>query len=294
MNTERYRTARNNLYLNLVRSVIRTMVPFLGQPVTPESTKRLSRATRGFVTTSRKMAQDIAYRDYLEFINREDPRPKLELHRFTEELWDAATEKAIEERESFTPDVAEQLALSADYWARDAEWGQRVDVAKNDDRIERVARVDFRPPTCPFCTMLNSRGAVYLSAESGARTLHTGDTCTLIFVAVGDEDYPGKESTDIALDRYKKAVEKLGEEGLPANTSNVLKALKEQEPDLPMGVIRRTAETASKEASDNAVRDAKSKLAALEKMNPRSSSARATRDEAIARYQKTLEVLETD
>lgn len=291
MNTERYRTARDNLYLNLVRSVIRAMVPYLGKPVTPESTRAVAQATRGFVLNSRAMAQDIAYRDYLDFVNRVDPVAKLELHRFSDDLWDNAIEKAIDERETFSTDVAEQIALSADYWTRDAEWGQRVDVAKKDERVERVARVDFKPPTCPFCTMLNSRGAVYLSAETAARTLHTGDTCSLVFVAQGEDDYPGKASTDIAKERYERAAQSLGAD---ANTSNILKALAEQEPDRPVGIIKRTAEKASKEASNTAVRDAKTRLAALRNTNPRSATARAARDDAIADYEKILEVLETN
>ncbi len=286
MNDEKLRTARTNLYLRMASRLIRAMAPFLGTTADP---KKLARASRPFVTAAREQARDIAYRDYLKFVDNQDPVPKMELNRFTDELWDGSVEKVLEDAEFFGADQVEDLAMKADFWARDAEWGQRVDVAKKDPRIEKVARVDFKPPTCPFCTMLNSRGAAYLSMDSAARTLHDGDTCSLVWVAPGQKDYPGSESSVEAKRRYDEAVKKLGP---AANTTTILKELSAQNPDRPMGSVKKNARNEAKDVSASKITEAKARISTLEKLNPKSDSAIKYRDEQLARNRDILKALE--
>lgn len=285
MNDEKLLQARDTLYSRMASRLIKALVPFLGSK--PDRAGIL-RVSRPFVIAARQSAQNIAYQDYLKFIGNQDPVPKMEQNRFTDELWSGSVEKAIGEAEIFGSDEVEQLTLSADYWARDAEWGQRVDSVKKDRRIEKVARVDFEPPTCPFCTLLNSRGAVYLSAESAMRTLHTGDTCTCIFVAPGETNYPGAANTQLAKDRYDKAVKSLG---TAANTTTILKALGEQDPNRPTGRVKKHVQDTVTESVAGKVSQAKARIAVLEKLNPKSDSARKYRDEQLARNKDILSAL---
>lgn len=286
MNDEKLRNARTNLYLRMASRLIKAMSPFLGSRPDP---KAIARQSRPFVVAARQQARDLAYRDYLQFVENKDPVPKMELNRFTDDLWDSSIESVIEDVDVFGSDEIEELAMKADYWTRDAEWGQRVDVAKKDSRIEKVARVDFKPPTCPFCTLLNSRGADYLSMDSAARTLHEGDTCSLIWVAKGDTTYPGHEQTAEAKRRYQAAKDKLGSS---ANTTTILKELAAQDPDRPEGSIKKNVRENARKVTSSKITEAKARLAALEKLNPKSESARKYRDDQITRNQDILKALE--
>lgn len=286
MNDEKLRQARTNLYLRMAERLIGAVTPFLGTNADP---KALAKVTRPYVLAARKQAQNLAYRDYLLFIENEDPVPKMEQNRFTDELWEGSVGKALLDVNVFGVDQAEELALSADYWARDAEWGQRVDVTKKDDRIGKLARVDFIPPTCPFCTMLNSRGPVYLSAESAMRTLHTGDTCTCVFVGKDQTDYPGIESTKLAKDRYDKVVKSLG---TSANTTTILKALAEQEPNRPEGSVKVNARNAATKVAASKLAKTKAQIATLERVNPKSDSAIKYRDAKLSQAREVLRALE--
>ena len=266
--------------------LVKAMVPFIGSKPDP---KVVARLTRPFVVATRQQAQDLAYRDYLVFIQNKNPVPKMEQNRFTDELWEASVGKVTDEVEVLDVDHVQELAMKADYWARDAEWGQRVDVAKKDSRIDKVARVDFKPPTCPFCTLLNSRGASYLSMDTAARTLHDGDTCSLIWVKKGQTDYPGHETSAEAKRKYDKAVESLGS---AANTTTILKALAEQDPNRPTGSVKANIEKSIKTDTAAQLKAVSARISTLEKLDPKSDSARKYRDEQLARNRDILKSLE--
>jgi hypothetical protein len=219
--------------------MVRSLVSFVGFPIDPRTLGVVSRSTKRIVDTARTRGRDLAWRDYALVVGS-DPIDRLELNRFTEELWDASLAKATEDYETWTEDVIQEVALKADYWARDAVWGQRVDAAKKDPRVGRVARVDWNPPACPFCTLLNSRGPVYVSESTAMRTLHTGDECDLVFVPAGTEDdYPGKGSTDQSKSAYKDAVK-----AVPTGSPDQIMAeLKKQQPDRAIGRIKSNIQT---------------------------------------------------
>jgi hypothetical protein len=276
--------ARDSAYVNMARAVIGAIARIFGQPVTPVSIEAARAATQPIIVTTREVVRDLVYRDYLQVIDNSDPVEPLELNRFTDELWQSSIEKAVEGHDLFDTASIEQIGLSADYWSRDAEWGQAVSVAQQDPRVGRIARVDPIPPTCPLCTLMNSRGPVYVSAESFARTLHTGDTCEPVFVLPGATDYPGKEHTDIALARYEKAVK-----AAPNGSADaILQALKEQEPDRPPGRVRRLVTAEVDAVRSDQLSDTRNRISRLERLNPTTDRARRFRDEQLSQNRKLL------
>lgn len=289
MNNRALRRAQERMYANLVTQVIKALIPFYGAQLTTTAVSAMVKATYPMVTGARTLAQNNAYRDYVQMIGS-DPVPKMELGRFTDKAWAGTINRLAEGEEVMNEELATDIGTSSDQWARDAEWGQRYDVAKKDPRITRVARVDFEPPTCPFCTLLNSRGAVYLSGDTAAQTLHVGDTCELIWVVAGSTDYPGIEHTREAEARYKDAVKAAPNSG----TSAILKALNEQHPDRPTGRVKANAEKAAQTGTPNAIKDAQARVATLEKMNPSSASAKTYRDAQLTRNRDILKALETE
>lgn len=294
MNDEKLRKARDSLYLRTVSRAVGLLGPFIGLPITPDLVKAIARKTFPVVKNGRTNAQMLAYRDYLKFVDNESPEPKLELNRFSEELWENSVSGHTGEGGVFSTQMAEDVGMSVDYWSKDAEWGQRLDSAKRDKRIWRIARVDFEPPSCPWCTLQNSRGAVFISAESYARTLHNGDTCTMVWVRKGDETYPGKEHTEEAEERYKAAVKSVNDAGEKATAKNVLRALNDQHPDRAEGVVKRNAQRAAKSAASAKIRETKALIAKLERQNPKSDSAKQRVAGLLDSNRKLLSVLETN
>lgn len=290
MNSRTLAIARDALYLNLSGVVVRSLARFFGLGVTPDEIERVRAVTQPTIAAGRERVRSLVYRDYVQVIDSEDPVDPLELHRFTDELWTSSIEKATEDHETFDDEVIEQIALSADYWARDAEWGQAVDISKKDARLSRIARVDPIPPTCPLCTLMNSRGPVYTSVDSFVRTLHTGDTCEPVFVLVGSDDYPGKEHTELALDRYKRAVKSAPN----GSTKEILKALRDQEPDRPVSRVKSAVQENVRSARADQIRVIRARVNALERSNPATESARRLRDQQLATDRQTLSALEAD
>jgi hypothetical protein len=289
MNNRTLARARDSAYVGLARAVIGAISRWFGQPVTPVTIEAARAATQPIIATTRGVIRDLVYRDYVQVIGGTDPVDRLELHRFTDELWQSSIEKAVEGHDVFDTASIEQIGLSADYWTRDAEWGQAADAAKKDARVGRIARVDPIPPTCPLCTLMNSRGPVYVSEESFSRTLHTGDTCEPVFVPAGVTDYPGKDQTDIALDRYKRAVKSAPNGSADA----ILRALKEQEPDRPPGRTRQRITELVSATRETELSNIRSRIARLERSNPTTATARRFRQEQISLNQKLLADLES-
>lgn len=289
MNPRAYDRARKSLYARMVKAVIRVTRPSMGSRVTPDLITQLVSQTKPIVDTARGMARDLAYRDYRDFVDRSaDLVPPLELNRFTDELWRSSIEKRTEEMATLSAGAVEEIALAADYWARDAEWGQRADVAKKDPEIYKVARVDPEPPSCPFCTLLNSRGPVYVSMESGSRTLHTGDQCMLVWVRKGQTDYPYKRSTDIALEAYKRAVKAVDQ----ATPEKILKFLKEERENTGPGSVREGVRNSV--VAEQAVRlsEVRSALTKLEKLPTQTEVGTRAKNAQIERYRDILRSLE--
>lgn len=290
MNTAKFRRAKELVYTNLVSQVTLRIAQFIGLPVTPGLLKSVHKATKPIVDAGRTKAQAVAYQDYLAFIKNKDPIPRLELNRFTDELWQGSLEKLTKDEDTFTPDIAVEVALRSDYWARDAEWGQRVDSAKKDDRIGKVARVDHEPPTCAYCTLLNSRGAVYLSASTAARTLHVADTCSLEFVAKGSTDFPGKALSLEAKAKYEAARKRAD----PPTTDNILRELNKAGSSDKVGRVKAHAQDQVAANSTSKLQDAQARIRTLEKIEPKSDSAKKYRDEQLTKNRQLVAQLTRD
>lgn len=290
MNTAKFRQAKELVYTNLVTQIAKKVALFIGLPVTPGLLKSLHSATKPIVDAGRVQAQAVAYQDYLAFIKSKDPVPRLKLNRFTDELWQGSLEKLTKNEDTFTPDIAVDVALRSDYWARDAEWGQRVDSAKLDDRIGKVARVDHEPPTCAYCTLLNSRGAVYLSADTAARTLHVADTCSLEFVAKGSTDFPGKALSLEAKARYDAARKRAD----PPTTDNILRELNKEGSSDKTGRVRQHAQDQVVANSTSKLHDAQARIRTLEAIEPKSDSAKKYRDEQLSKNRQLVAQLTRD
>jgi len=119
---------------------------------------------------------------------------------------------------------------------------------RSEGRPVRWARFDPRPPTCAFCTMLISRGPVYLSAASAggdmddiearqywrdqdtdrmnAEMIHWHPGCTCIVVPVYDmQNYPTRVQEDAAFEIYKKARRKAQDNSFKAILNEMRKLL---------------------------------------------------------------------
>lgn len=287
MNNERLRSQRDNLYLRGIHEIVNAVASLLGIPITDAVRAQLKSKTFPLVRRIRGLASTLAYRDYTQLVD--NPIPRAPLNRFTENLWSNSVDKILQDEPYVTVSVTEDLAMRADFWARDAEWGQRVQLAKQDERVGRIARVDFQAPTCPLCTLMNSRGPVYTS-ESFLRTLHDGDTCTAIFVPRGTTDYAGQEHTAEALRRYDQAVKEVG----PHQGANaIMAAMKSQNPYEQPGVVRSTVQSAVGAARDKQVETARRTLSAAGQVNPKTTTAQKLRDGHASRSQQILDVLET-
>ena len=287
MNSEKFLRARNSLYANLVRNAIRALNPFLGREVTPDLITSVLGATKPLVDRARGLASSLAYQDYKDLV-KTDPVPNLALNRFTDQLWTSTLEKLTEEAAHLSVSVSEEIGMSADYWARDAEFGTRMHLAKADSRIDRVARVDPEPPSCPFCTLLNSRGAVYLSKETAGRTLHKGDECILVLVLQGQTSWAFKENGEAALKEYNTA----RETAVDGTADAIMHELRKNRPSgSKPGNVRENASSTAKAQGDAKLQDAKSRLAALDKTSPKSAQAQKYRADQIAQNQTIVSAL---
>lgn len=143
----------------------------------------------------------------------------------------------VERRELTGNELANEIANIS---VKEVEGGARRTLIRaiESDPIEpRWARYDPEPPTCAFCTMLISRGPVYLSARSagfggenqqameilereGSRAIlklmtRFHDGCTCVVIPVFDEDnWEGREQYEAAERLWREATK--GYRGLDA------------------------------------------------------------------------------
>lgn len=268
--------------------VVSALSGLMGLEITGELLGLIVDISKPIIDSGRSLARDLAYEDYLRVVGG-NPVPRITLARFTDDLWNDVLDGILEDHDFLDEEVLQRIGMEADHWSRDAEAAQKLDSAKNDPRVGRIARVDPEPPSCPFCTLLNSRGPVYLSEETVSMTFHAGDECEWQFVPRGYEDsYPGKDSVDQAKALYEK-VTKAGASG----AKEVLKALAELDPNRPDGRVKTTTQDAVADAANSQIRATRSRLETLERLNPETDAGRSARDEQITRDQDILSVLET-
>lgn len=199
----------------------RDLSRLLGRTITNAIFAAFVRRTAPIVLSGRGHLEDSAWLQYRTSLGvHEKPLDRAALVRFTEDTWHNSTNKVIGLDEPLDTTMADKIVRKADFWTRDAERGALIDYSLRDERLARWARVDEEPPTCPFCIVLISRGAVYHEPQPD---FHTGDTCSVVLVAKGQENtFPGVQHRDAALAEYKRGVETAGPH---SNLSGIVKAI---------------------------------------------------------------------
>lgn len=298
MNPRQALRVREKATQSLTRAVLRAINPFLGRKLTRDMIAELNDASRPLVLAARGLLLASANQQYRDFVEADPLAPPV-LDRFNADSWEGTLLKVTgldqptQTELALTTDHLESVVKKADYWARDAERGALIDYARRDSRIERWARIDPEPPSCPFCTVLISRGAVYTSKDSAGMDdqakFHTGCTCTAVLVAPGELDsYEGVEYRDAALAEYKKAVNKAGgHTGLTA----VIKAMKEErgksEPK-EKAVNPEQAKAQALAAQESKLAQARARKKTLDSMNPSSAQAKAYKATQLKRENKLI------
>jgi hypothetical protein len=208
---------RKRVVERLTRAVRSALTPFSGRPLRPVVRRGIHSKTRPLVAGARSELLASANIQYRQFV-RDDPLPPPVLTHFSPEVWEQSLTKVLVtdtgevDPEEFSDEMIEEIERKADWWARDAERGALIDYTQRDDRIGRWARIDPEPPSCPFCVVLISRGAVYLSKEAAGFSeiakFHTGCTCTPVLVSPEErEEFQGSDLRLDALHEYRRAVE---------------------------------------------------------------------------------------
>src|SRR5882724_9275144 len=171
----------------LLTSLRGFVLPLLGKTSTPGLVRAVGAATRPYVNRARSTLAVSATQQYRAFLARGQPITKPTLTRFTQDAWNGSANKVLTPGEVLTADHLESLENKAAWWAQDAERGTLIHYATKDKRIYAWARVDGEPPSCPFCTVLISRGSVYHTQDAATvgevGQFHTGCKCTAVLVS---------------------------------------------------------------------------------------------------------------
>lgn len=195
---------RDAITRRLLRAIAPVLAPLVGGPITRAHTGAVARATLADVVKARASFVELAVQQYKSMTGtgRIDAPP---LREYDAKAWEAALarawDKPIANKEDLTEDDIAKAFVTADHQGREAERSQLIAYSVHDPKVLGWARVDWQPPTCPFCTMLISRGPVYSTEDTaGGRTnFHHGDTCSVVLVtALNRDDYPGIQHTRAA------------------------------------------------------------------------------------------------
>lgn len=197
---------RDAITRRLLRAIAPALAELVGGPITKAHTRMVARATLSDILKARSSYLELAVRQYQSMTGTGSiKQPKL--REYDADAWAAALLRAwdipITGKENLTEDHIAKALVTADHQGREAERSQLIAYTMQDPKLIGWARVDFRPPTCPFCTMLISRGPIYKTDRSagkdpagGRNRFHHGDTCSVVMVTEQNrKDYPGIEHT---------------------------------------------------------------------------------------------------
>ena len=233
---------------------------------------------------------------YKDFLAGRLALPAPVLDRFNEDSWAGTFLKVTVTEEPFSEDHLGEVLRKGDLWARDAERGALIDYARRDARIDRWARIDPQPPSCPFCTVLISRGAVYKSKNSAGveemAKFHTGCTCVAVHVGKGQKDsFEGVENRDAALAEYEAAAKVAKSTSL----EHIIRAMKENRGADKDGSVKKETDQDAKSATAQALSDQSAKLAqaqarrkALDTISPKGESAKAYKESQVRREDQLI------
>lgn len=136
----------------------------------------------------------------------------------------------------FTDDPGKMLALVAGGVQRYVLASQRGTVARNvqqDPSKPRFARVPTGAKTCAWCTLLASRGFVYLNRQTAGINDHYHDDCNCQAVAEWDSSQSGIAGYDPAdlSAKYEDARAAAAAQGVPLTDRNIATQMRTLYPD---------------------------------------------------------------
>jgi len=281
---------------DLAKAMAKALGPFLGRIVTQALLGQMNNASRPLVLGARNMLLKSANVQYKDFLAGRLALPAPVLDRFNEDSWAGTFLKVTVTEEPFSEDHLGEVLRKGDLWARDAERGALIDYARRDARIDRWARIDPQPPSCPFCTVLISRGAVYKSKNSAGveemAKFHTGCTCVAVLVGKGQKDsFEGVENRDAALAEYEAAAKVAKSTSL----EHIIRAMKENRGADKDGSVKKETDQDAKSATAQALSDQSAKLAqaqarrkALDTISPKGESAKAYKESQVRREDQLI------
>lgn len=183
------------------------MRPLVGKTVTDRLVTALAGHTGRYVVRARTTLSTSATQQYRAFLDGQRPIQPPTLTRFTPDAWRGSVNNTLPLGEPIQEKHIEDLGRKAQFWARDAERGTLIHYSQKDKRVYAWARIDPEPPSCPFCTVLISRRAVYhtqssaLLGETGQ--FHVGCTCTAVLVSEKNPtSFEGYQQQQDALAEY--------------------------------------------------------------------------------------------
>lgn len=196
MTPDQYRELQNQINRPVAAQVIGLLRA--ATLVTDSQWLRLGLVVYDLVSTQRSVSTQLA-RAYYASLAPSGRTPPVPAPDYTAEM----TQKSLGRvQQSWTdataPQRAELAARGAAIAVRHVEQAGRETVvqATREDGA-KWARYDSKPPCCSWCTLMISRGPVYLSAETGGFLAHDFDTCSVEPVFPG-RDWHGRKQYEAA------------------------------------------------------------------------------------------------
>lgn len=224
------RRVRKTASQTLTNALAKALRPFVGQTASKALVGQMGRRTVPYVRGARSTLSRSATQQYITALEGAKPLKPTKLTRFDDEVWLQSLEKTLIPEPNLAVTVTEEhvqeIQRSGEHWALDAERGTLIDYAMRDKRFEGWARIDPVPPTCPFCTVLISIGPK--RTDPTKAHFHKGDTCEVILVPKGDNDYEGADQVKAAEAKYKQAVRLNGDK---TDLAGLVKQLKTIDPE---------------------------------------------------------------
>lgn len=271
------------------------VLPLKGTVATPKEVRALAEITLPGVLSAREKYRVLADRSYAATPGTGHiPRPPL--RDYGAQDWAAVLGGALIDEgdppEPVDETHIEQVMVRADAQGREAERSQSIAYARNDPTIDRWARVDPTPPTCPFCTMLISRGPVYKTAKTagGRNRFHLGCTCEVVLVTVENRTtYRGHELVSEAEKLWKEA--STGRKGNEV-PKRFRELVEERNGLVRKGRTQRAAESVASSTEDD-LKAARVQLQTVLAIRPSNEQQRAYQQRAAQSIRKRIAKLET-
>lgn len=275
------------------------LLPMRGSKLTPAQVRQFAQQTLPGVLAAREKYRRLAEQQYRELVIAPIIRPPLRT--YTTESWAASLATVLtpdvpdDDREPVGEPEIEEVLIKADLQGREAERSQLIAYAMHDSDIIGWARVDREPPTCPFCTMLISRGPVYTSAKTAGdrNRFHGGCTCEVVLVTESTRDsYSGVEISKAAESLWREASKGRSGKAVPAEFRRLVEEKNGVTRRTKMGRTKETAEQTAQDGAVEALRVARVQLDTLSKIRPQNESQRQYQQRATLAVTKRIAALQ--